>query len=68
MELLATPGGFSSAGRAPALQAGGRRFDPVNLHQFDSATVRYGRISIAHDYRNMKAQTKKLLTVHKYTK
>jgi hypothetical protein len=26
--------GFSSAGRAPALQAGGRRFDPVNLHQF----------------------------------
>ena len=26
-------GGFSSAGRAPALQAGGRRFDPVNLHQ-----------------------------------
>ena len=27
------PGGFSSAGRAPALQAGGRRFDPVNLHQ-----------------------------------
>ena len=25
--------GFSSAGRAPALQAGGRRFDPVNLHQ-----------------------------------
>jgi hypothetical protein len=26
--------GFSSAGRAPALQAGGRRFDPVNLHQY----------------------------------
>ena len=25
--------GYSSAGRAPALQAGGRRFDPVNLHQ-----------------------------------
>ena len=24
--------GFSSAGRAPALQAGGQRFDPVNLH------------------------------------
>ena len=23
---------FSSAGRAPALQAGGQRFDPVNLH------------------------------------
>ena len=25
--------GVSSAGRAPALQAGGRRFDPVILHQ-----------------------------------
>ena len=25
--------GFSSAGRAPALQAGGRRFDPDYLHQ-----------------------------------
>ena len=24
--------GFSSAGRAPALQAGGQRFDPANLH------------------------------------
>ena len=32
--------GFSSAGRAPALQAGGRRFDPVILHQyFESANV-----------------------------
>ena len=26
--------GISSAGRAPALQAGGRRFDPVILHQY----------------------------------
>ena len=26
--------GISSAGRAPALQAGGRRFDPVILHQW----------------------------------
>ena len=25
--------GHSSAGRAPALQAGGRRFDPAWLHQ-----------------------------------
>ena len=24
--------GFSSAGRAPALHAGGQRFDPANLH------------------------------------
>ena len=31
--------GFSSAGRAPALQAGGQRFDPANLHHvtLDSA-------------------------------
>jgi len=27
-------GGLSSAGRAPALQAGGHRFDPDRLHQF----------------------------------
>ena len=26
--------GLSSAGRAPALQAGGHRFDPDRLHQF----------------------------------
>ena len=26
--------GYSSAGRAPALQAGGQRFDPAYLHQF----------------------------------
>src|SRR5699024_8103811 len=25
---------ISSAGRAPALQAGGRRFEPVNLHYY----------------------------------
>ena len=29
--------GFSSAGRAPALQAGGQRFDPANLHQTDKS-------------------------------
>src|ERR1700712_3798612 len=29
----ASPRGLSSAGRAPALQAGCRRFDPVRLHQ-----------------------------------
>ena len=31
--------GFSSAGRAPALQAGGQRFDPVNLHQWTKSAV-----------------------------
>lgn len=32
-------GGRSSAGRAPALQAGGRRFDPVRLHHFGSSSL-----------------------------
>jgi hypothetical protein len=31
--------GISSAGRAPALQAGGRRFDPVILHQSSMPSV-----------------------------
>ena len=31
---LSRIGGFSSSGRAPALQAGGERFDPVNLHHY----------------------------------
>jgi hypothetical protein len=36
--------GHSSAGRAPALQAGGRRFDPVWLHQRDcNPTARFVR-------------------------
>jgi hypothetical protein len=30
--LISTIWGLSSAGRAPALQAGGHRFDPVSLH------------------------------------
>ena len=36
--------GISSAGRAPALQAGGRRFDPVILHQSkrESSIKRFG--------------------------
>ena len=37
--------GFSSAGRAPALQAGGQRFDPANLHQ-DGPIAQLAR---AHD-------------------
>ena len=31
--------GYSSAGRAPALQAGGRRFDPDYLHQKNKPLV-----------------------------
>ena len=41
--------GCSSIGRAPALQAGGRRFDPDQLHQFRSqkseVTIGCGRSS-----------------------
>ena len=40
--------GCSSAGRAPALQAGGQEFDPPHLHQRDTKgrTKRsYGRIA-----------------------
>ena len=33
--LKAQPWGCSSAGRAPALQAGGQEFDPPHLHQRD---------------------------------
>lgn len=33
--------GISSAGRAPALQAGGRRFDPVILHQSPTHSILY---------------------------
>ena len=32
-------GGCSSAGRAPALHAGGHRFDPVHLHQIKSVRL-----------------------------
>ena len=34
--------GYSSAGRAPALQAGGRRFDPDYLHQIENG-LKYSR-------------------------
>ena len=33
LQLNKTLWGVSSAGRAPALQAGGHRFDPGTLHQ-----------------------------------
>lgn len=34
------PGGCSSAGRAPALQAGGHRFDPDRLHQVTGCDIK----------------------------
>ena len=48
--LVLTIWGFSSAGRAPALQAGGQRFDPANLHH--KKEVDYGpiaQLARAHD-------------------
>src|ERR1043166_5119319 len=39
--------GHSSVGRAPALQAGGRRFDPVWLHPQDRPLVRKKQVSRA---------------------
>ena len=42
MLLLSLYWGYSSVGRAPALQAGGRRFDPGYLHQYDLKTSRTG--------------------------
>lgn len=40
--------GISSAGRAPALQAGGRRFDPVILHQSSMRSVLREKQSVVH--------------------
>ena len=35
--------GYSSAGRAPALQAGGQRFEPAYLHHSQQTIRRYAR-------------------------
>jgi hypothetical protein len=40
------PGGCSSIGRAPALQAGGHRFDPGQLHQLTIEIERNERMLI----------------------
>ena len=37
--------GISSAGRAPALQAGGQRFDPAILHQINEQQKRWCSLS-----------------------
>jgi hypothetical protein len=37
--LFGAVGRFSSAGRAPAPQAGGRRFEPANLHHAEIAQL-----------------------------
>ena len=38
--------GYSSAGRAPALQAGGQRFDPAYLHQRLEGNQRAGKYGL----------------------
>ena len=43
LKLVPKDWGCSSAGRAPALQAGGQRFDPAQLHQFASERRRWCR-------------------------
>ena len=37
--------GCSSAGRAPALQAGGQRFDPAHLHHFLKRPMSSGQVT-----------------------
>ena len=41
--------GCSSAGRAPALQAGGQEFDPPHLHQRDEDKNKPGELSKLRD-------------------
>lgn len=43
--------GYSSVGRAVALQASGRRFDPVYLHHYfhDEACLYHAKTGIAED-------------------
>ena len=52
--------GHSSAGRAPALHAGGRQFDPAWLHQFQDCTRR-----VEHEGREPSSQ--QLPTSSKFT-
>jgi hypothetical protein len=40
LKMLENNWGYSSAGRAPALQAGGHRFDPVYLHQVNGSAAK----------------------------
>ena len=41
IKFLRSIWGYSSAGRAPALQAGGQRFDPAYLHQSEYVFSRH---------------------------
>ena len=43
---LHTAGVISSAGRAPPLQGGGRRFDPVITHHFLASWISYDKIEV----------------------
>ena len=45
VDLISTIWGVSSAGRAPALQAGGHRFDPGTLHHFE-LEIESGKLKI----------------------
>ena len=45
-------GGLAQLARAPALQAGGQRFESVILHK--SENIRIGKVSIANDSQSLK--------------
>ena len=49
VDLVSTTWGVSSAGRAPALQAGGHRFDPGTLHQRSQGYGPIAQLARAHD-------------------
>ena len=55
----AKPRGYSSAGRAPALQAGGHRFDPDYLHH---GMKGLGKLTLRTDLRTRGTKSIKAVT------
>ena len=49
LKMVKTLRGVSSAGRAPALQAGGHRFDPGTLHHKEVVNGPIAQLARAHD-------------------
>ena len=54
--------GCSSAGRAPALQAGGHRFDPVHLHQlkFQTQSESFESLNVIFDKQGEEQEVRKV--------
>jgi hypothetical protein len=57
---------ISSAGRAPALQAGGRRFDPVILHHFNIHIIAGWSSLVARRAHNPKVASSNLAPATKF--